>query len=178
MWASAASAQVLPPVPPGDSDGVLTFDNAGNPIVTTVPEPNDPAQQDGILNTGIQTNAPDGFGVKLYDFDTVGKEGGSPTPVDSDYIYAFAGFIYFDSDSENLIPTPTHPIDPANLIPLAETGQWQQLDQYWTNAGWSVSTPFWVFSAVPEPAVWSLMLVGVGLTGATLRRRRAAGLAA
>jgi hypothetical protein len=174
LGSSVATAQTLPPVPAGDSDGVLTFAPNGAPNITTVAEPADPAEQDGILNTGISTNAPDGFGVKLYDFDLPGTEKGSPVPVDSDYIYAFAGFIYFDSDSENLIPTPTHPINPANLIPLAENGQWQKLDQYWTNAGFSVSTPFWVFSnTVPEPAAWSLMLAGVGLTGAALRRRRA-----
>ena len=33
-------------------------------------------------------------------------------------------------------------------------------------------------SAAPEPATWALMMAGVGLAGAALRRRRAAGLAA
>jgi hypothetical protein len=30
--------------------------------------------------------------------------------------------------------------------------------------------------AVPEPATWAIMLVGLGLAGAALRRRRAAAI--
>jgi len=171
--AGPASAQ-LPPIPAGSSDCVLF-----GGMVSCVAEPMNPANvQDGLLNTGIPTNAPDGFGVKLQDHDLVGTEGGSPTPVDSDYIYAFAGFIYFDSDSENFIPTPTHNINPANLIPVPELGTWQEVGKYWYSNGWNINfqntAPLYVFSDTPEPAAWTLMLVGLGCAGAALRSKRRA----
>jgi hypothetical protein len=172
--AGAATAQALPAIPAGSSDCVLF-----NGIVNCVAEPAQPAnEQDGILNTGIATNAPNGFGVKLQDHDLPGKENGSPTPVDSDYIYAFAGFIYFDSDSENFIPDPTHPIDVANLQAYPEAGTWQDISAYWYDNGYEINfqdtMPLYVFSDTPEPSVWMMMLAGAGLAGAALRARRSA----
>jgi hypothetical protein len=180
VWslAGAAGAQTLPPIPRGSSDCVLF-----NGIVNCVAEPAQPAnEQDGLLNTGIATDAPNGFGVKLQDHDLVGQEGGSTTPVDSDYIYAFAGFIYFDSDSENSIPVPTFPINVANLQAYPELGIWQDISSYWYDNGYEInfqdSLPLYVFSDVPEPSVWMLMLTGVGLAGAAVRARRAGKMSA
>ena len=51
------------------------------------------------------------------------------------------------------------------------------LDYAYDNSGAPITTPG-ALSAAPEPVAWAMMLVGVGLTGASLRRRRSVGFAA
>jgi hypothetical protein len=59
--------------------------------------------------------------------------------------------------------------DPSNggmeLISYGNVGQWQ------LGGSGSGTASEAVFTAVPEPGTWALMIVGMGLAGATLRRR-------
>lgn len=62
-----------------------------------------------------------------------------------------------------------------NLIGAAHTVQFDQLAGSWSFIS---EVDFFGGAAVPEPATWALMIGGMALTGAALRRRRPSALAA
>jgi len=126
-------------------------------------EPANPNTLDTFGNTTIPSLIA-GVVVKLFDFDTVGSEGGSSTPVTSDYIYESGGTIWFASDSETSVPTLPGPVTAS----LAESGRWQDLSAYF---GYLPGT-FFVASDVPEPASAAVMLVGLMGLGLALHRRK------
>lgn len=128
-------------------------------------EPANPGTNDTFGDTTIPSPVP-GVVVELFDFDIVGHEGGSHTPVPSDYIYESAGTIWFASDSENFTPTLPGPVTAS----LAETGRWQDLSTYF---GYLPGT-FFVASDVPEPASAAVMLAGLIGLGLALRRGKSA----
>jgi hypothetical protein len=113
------------------------------------------------IGTGIETTAENGTGFTLTDAADVGGT--------SDYIYAWNGLIYFDSDSEKSGPRLTIPsVDTSRFTILRETGRWQDLSSAF---GYYKGT-FLVASDVPEPSSWMMMLAGFGGLGAMMRRRR------
>jgi hypothetical protein len=75
--------------------------------------------------------------------------------------------VAFHSDADTGTLTPL-----ANAINVFETGGWQTVLQgpVSNNDDYTVQ----IRSGVPEPATWTIMLAGLGLTGAVLRRRRIA----
>ena len=150
--------------------------NDGQNIAYALREPANPNTNDTFRNTGIPTTSADGVGVRLTDRDLAGREGGSGGPVDSDYIYAFGGTIWFSSDSENfLVGTDGNNINPALLFPIQETGLWQDVSGYFgspVNGGFYPNGSIFVASDVPEPAGAALLGLGLSLLGFARRKRR------
>jgi hypothetical protein len=122
----------------------------------------------GLISSGIA----DGTGIALMDHDTFGKEGGSG-PSDSDYFYIFHNVVYWDSDSETSIPIASHLVDPSKFLHVFETGHYQDFSSYF---GLGPGNTIAIFSDVPEPATWALMLVGFGGLGLAMRARRHAAM--
>jgi hypothetical protein len=125
-------------------------------------------------DTGWKTNVANGNGVALMDPKIQG--GGV-----SDYIYAFAGTIWFVSDNESTPSRPPNLGANPTLEKIIETGG----DQTSTTFGKDFIFTSDVCEAkgqsriggamvcsVPEPATWSMLIAGLGLTGLSLRWRR------
>lgn len=177
--AAVAACPAMPATPTHVSDALMVLKDCVW-TVTPLTEPI-PGLPETPYNTGIRTHQSDGSGVKLQEFSSTLNR-----MINSDFIYAWHGFIYVDSP-EQLNPQPFFPISVAALTPYTENGTWQYMGASFINLpspdgsgffpidDFENPPPFWVYSAIPEPAAWGLMTVGGGLLGAVLRRRRETG---
>ena len=92
----------------------------------------------------------------------------------------FQAFFPYESFAGVLVP---HAVDELGFY-VEIAGGWLPADGYgvpngfpWSQEGYTLAT-FAPTSAVPEPATWSMMIVGFGVIGGAVRRRRPAALAA
>ena len=89
------------------------------------------------------------------------------------------GSIIVDGISEAFTPPPIGTVGVVDLSGLNFTGsshtvQFQQLPGTWT----FISEVQFFGGAVPEPATWALLIGGLAMTGAALRRRRTGAITA
>ena len=153
------------PIPVGAGDAILYFEPGHpNPFTKIILDQTTPM---GGKNTGVLSTAANGVGIKL-------QEVGPGGAIQSDYLFAYKGKIVFFAGNDALAPTVSTKrfqgmVDPTTFKVITETGGWQRVDKYL-----GITTPFYAFSAgaVPEPQSWALMMIGVGMTGYALRRRR------
>ena len=110
--------------------------------------------------TGQSSYGPVGF--QVYKYTGVGPTAADPTP----------GTLFYSeplSPTNTLVSMPTNIMGPGNYyIQFVDNSTYNDIVTNGELVNGDVFT-----SQVPEPATWSMMLIGFGLAGAILRRRNA-----
>jgi hypothetical protein len=71
------------------------------------------------------------------------------------------------------VPDPGFPIQPATLVVQPEWFNGGQIELSGVNGPTPLTNYVFEINAVPEPATWAMMIMGLGLAGAAARRREA-----
>ena len=139
--------------------------------------------EDGITVTSLEGNFwaypnpgelhfdPDGFGNKMFDFTYAGGAFNvlsfDITFADSSFVAFLEGFDQNGALLNSLVVSSTlgtisvAGFDGIHTLRIGNYGSHMSIDNFTISA-----------AAVPEPATWMTMLVGLGLAGAALRRAR------
>ena len=158
--------QVIVTISGGPADGCSPTDDCPTTLTVTSQPPYDGAIGGHDVYVGVINNASvpvtflDVFGPGLFDF--------LPNHGIDAYSLAFNGQDptgYGGPNAYFIVPTPPAPAD-IGLVRFIDAIQ-PGGSTYFSLSGVPVS----VNNGVPEPAGWSLMLVGVALAGGALRRR-------
>jgi hypothetical protein len=122
-----------------------------------------------FISTWFGTNAPAGFSIGNYAGSGVGLS------TSGDAVNLFNAFSVLQANVSFAASTNGYTFDNAAGL----TGSVTQLSAVgiqgaFANAGGDIGSPGAIAAAVPEPETYALMLAGLGLLGAVVRRRRAA----